>query len=42
MPNVTLTDARVTALQSRRASYDIRDGKLTGFGVTHFIKAKTY
>jgi integrase len=28
-----LTDARVTALKPRKATYDVRDGKLKGFGV---------
>ena len=33
MPKVILTDARVKALRPRRTAYDIRDGKLRGFGV---------
>ena len=33
MPRVTLTEARVEALKPRKAAYDIRDGKLKGFGV---------
>ena len=33
MPKVILTDARVKALRPRRTAYDIRDGKLKGFGV---------
>ena len=33
MRNVTLTEARVRALRSRKTVRDIRDGKLTGFGV---------
>ena len=33
MPNVTLTEARVRALTRRKAAYDIRDGKLRGFGI---------
>ena len=33
MPKVTLTDARVRALRPRKAAYDVRDGKLRGFGV---------
>ncbi len=33
MPRITLTEARVKALRPRRIAYDIRDGKLRGFGV---------
>ena len=33
MPKVVLTDARVKALRPRKTAYDIRDGKLRGFGV---------
>ena len=33
MPKVILTNARVKALHSRKTTYDIRDGKLRGFGV---------
>ena len=33
MPKTILTDARVKALRARRTAYDIRDGKLKGFGV---------
>ena len=33
MPKVNLTEARVRGLKRRKAAYDIRDGKLTGFGV---------
>ena len=33
MPKVILTDARVKALRPRRTAYDIRDGKLKGFGL---------
>ena len=33
MPNLTLTEARVRALTRRKAAYDIRDGKLRGFGI---------
>ena len=33
MPNITLTEARVRALRPRKTAYDIRDGKLLGFGV---------
>ena len=33
MPRPILTDARIAALGPRKASYDIRDGKLRGFGV---------
>ena len=33
MPRTNLTDARIGALIPRKASYDIRDGKLKGFGV---------
>ncbi|MDE0389441.1 MAG: site-specific integrase [Rhodospirillales bacterium] len=33
MPRPILTDARVAALAPRKASYDIRDSKLKGFGV---------
>ena len=33
MPNITLSEARVKALRTRRAAYDIRDPKLKGFGV---------
>ena len=33
MPNITLSDARVKALRPRSSTFDIRDAKLTGFGV---------
>ena len=33
MARITLTAARVTALRPRKAAYDTRDSKLTGFGV---------
>ena len=33
MSRVILTDARVKALRPRKTAYDIRDGKLGGFGV---------
>ena len=33
MPRTNLTDARVRALNPRKSPYDIRDGKLKGFGV---------
>ena len=33
MPITDLTDARVRALKPRKTAYDIRDGKLRGFGV---------
>ena len=33
MPRVILTDVRVKALRPRKTAYDIRDGKLGGFGV---------
>ena len=33
MPRPILTDARVAALAPRKATYDIRDGRLKGFGV---------
>ena len=33
MPKVTLTNARARALRPRKTTYDIRDGKLRGFGV---------
>ena len=33
MPRTNLTDARVRALKPRKSPYDIRDGKLKGFGV---------
>ena len=33
MPRTGFTDARIAALKPRRSSYDIRDGKLKGFGV---------
>ena len=33
MPRIILTEARVKALRPRRIAYDIRDGKLRGFGV---------
>ena len=33
MPRIALTDARVRALRHRKTAYDIRDGKLSGFGV---------
>ena len=33
MPKVILTDARVKALRPRKTAFDIRDGKLRGFGI---------
>ena len=33
MPRPILTDARIAALAPRKAPYDIRDGRLKGFGV---------
>ena len=33
MPKIVLTDARIRALRPRKTAYDIRDGKLGGFGV---------
>ncbi|MCY4549089.1 MAG: integrase arm-type DNA-binding domain-containing protein [Defluviicoccus sp.] len=33
MPRTNLTDARIGGLAPRKTSYDIRDGKLKGFGV---------
>ena len=33
MPRIALTDARVRALKRRKTTYDIRDGKLRGFGI---------
>ena len=33
MPKLALTDARIRAFGPRKTCYDIRDGKLTGFGV---------
>ena len=33
MPRTNLTDARVRALNPRKTHYDIRDGKLGGFGI---------
>ena len=33
MAKITLTEARVRALRSRKTAYDTRDGKLKGFGV---------
>ena len=33
MPKIVLTDARIGALRPRKTAYDIRDGKLRGFGV---------
>ena len=33
MPRTTLTEARVKALMPRKSVRDVRDGKLTGFGV---------
>ena len=33
MPRTALTDARLRALKPRKTAYDIRDGKLRGFGV---------
>ena len=33
MPRTVLTDARIRALRPRKAAYDIRDGKLPGFGM---------
>ena len=33
MPRTDLTDARVRALKPRKVAYDIRDGKLRGFGL---------
>ena len=33
MPNIALSEARIKTLRSRARAYDIRDAKLTGFGV---------
>ena len=33
MPRANLTDARIGALRPRKSAYDIRDGRLRGFGV---------
>ena len=33
MPRITLTEARIGALVPRKTAYDVRDGKLRGFGV---------
>ncbi len=33
MGTTTLTDARITALKPGKSAYDIRDGRLKGFGV---------
>ena len=33
IPRIALTDARVWALKKRKTTYDIRDGKLRGFGI---------
>ena len=33
MPNIALSEARIKTLRSRPCAYDIRDAKLTGFGV---------
>ena len=33
MAKITLTEAHVRALRSRKTAYDTRDGKLKGFGV---------
>ena len=33
MPKIVLTDARIRALRPRKTAYDIREGKLGGFGV---------
>ena len=33
MPRIALTDARIRALKKRKTTYDIRDGKLRGFGI---------
>ena len=33
MPKTNLTDARIDALGPRRTTYDLRDGKLRGFGL---------
>ena len=33
MANLTFTDARIGTLVPRKTAYDIRDGKLRGFGV---------
>ena len=33
MPRVNLTEARIGALKPRKSAYEIRDGKLGGFGV---------
>ena len=40
MPNLTLNEARIKALTRHKAAYDIPDGKLRGFGVYKFTKAK--
>ena len=33
MAGTDLTDARIAALKPRATAYDLRDGKLRGFGV---------
>ena len=33
MPNMSLSDARIKTLKPRRSAYEVRDGKLKGFGV---------
>ena len=33
MPHITLSDARIASFGPRQATYDVRDGKLRGFGV---------
>ncbi|MCY4547304.1 MAG: Arm DNA-binding domain-containing protein, partial [Defluviicoccus sp.] len=33
MPRTGLTDARIRALRPRKSAYDVRDGKLRGFGL---------
>ena len=33
MAKINLTEARIRALRARKVAYDVRDGKLRGFGV---------
>ena len=32
MSRIAFTEARIRALKTRKAAYDLRDSKLTGFG----------
>ena len=32
MPGITLTEARIRVLKPRKTAWDLRDGKLRGFG----------